>query len=346
MPQINISKKNKSPFQELMKNFFRETAALLVRQCWSVIPRNLYLAKSDRSLSLALTRLCNVNCVFCPYQFVDKGEKIHIPEETFEKILNDMREAGIKDVQLSPNVGEPTLVPNFIDKVKALRKAGATMISLTTNATVLQKIGIESLLTDGPDRILISFAGFDEAMYRRVYRSPLYDRVRANVLDLLRANAAAGKPRQIILQLRGDMSVAENENLPEMREAKQLADEVFVMTEVDDWIGMIKQEMLPEGFTIQKTKSPLTKRPCAKLFDLTIHPDGDVHLCNCRNIFNDPGLHIGKIHEITISEAYSRIPAILNKWERGKYPRICWACSMYIDSADYFLGKLRRIMQK
>ena len=130
---------------------------------------------------------------------------------------------------------------------------------------------------------------------------------------------------------------------PEISEIENLADEICMMTEVDDWLGLVKQEMLPPGLRIQKKKSKLTKRPCTLLFELTIHPDGDIHLCSCRNILRDPDLNIGNVENMNIQQAFEKIPVILERWEAGYFPSICKRCSMYCDPAVSFAGRFRQI---
>ena len=117
MPSITISKR-----QSWLKNVIRGGVSSITKQFWSILPRFLYLGKSPQVLNLALTRLCNINCVFCPYQLLKKGDKIHMSDQLFAKVLHAIENSKVSEVQLSPNLGEPLLAPNFINKIKALVK--------------------------------------------------------------------------------------------------------------------------------------------------------------------------------------------------------------------------------
>lgn len=338
MPAIELFKKTNR-----LQNLVKTGSFVIIKRLWKILPRSVYLNNSIHRLNLALTRVCNINCVFCPYQFTKKEEKIHMPNHIFQKVLHDIKEAKIKEIMLSPDLGEPLLAPDFIDKIKQLRGCGVELIDMTTNATLLNKVGIETILRQGPDRINISFPGFDEKMYTKICQKPFYLQTRNNILEILRKNDSMGRPKQINIWLRGNDSIENLMNLPDMKEVRKLASGISVMTEVDDWIGLIKPEMLPSGLKIQQIRPHLTKRPCSILFSLVIHPDGDIHLCSCRNIFMDPTLHIGNIKETTILEAYSQIPGILSKWEKGVIPHICKGCSMYCDPANGVLGRIGEI---
>jgi len=97
---------------------------------------------------------------------------------------------------------------------------------------------------------------------------------------------------------------------------------------VDNWLGLIKKEALPPGYSLQHDAPPLSNRPCSMLQDITIHPDGDLHLCSCRNVSGDPDMHIGNLRDMSLREAHKRIPAVLARWEQGQPPASCLTCSM------------------
>ena len=335
MPQIILKRKPSG-----LKDLARRGAGLVVRPLWAVLPRSLYLGRRPRQLMLALTRVCNINCVFCPYQFARKEDKLHMPEDIFREIVRNIKEVGIKSVMLSPNIGEPLLAPRFLERIRSLRQAGVEWIEVTTNGTWLHRIGFEVMLRDGPDQINISFPGFDKKMYERDTRSPHYDRTRNNVLELLRLNRAMERRKSINLWLWGDLPVEELTRLPDMLEVNHLADDVCVMTEVDDWLGLITQEMLPQGYRLQMGRGKLSRPPCAQLFTLTVHPDGEMQLCSCRNTAGDLDLRIGNIKSMTVAEAHASIPKVLEKWESGDYPACCRSCSMYTDPARGLIGRV------
>lgn len=341
MPQISLTDK-----PQRLKDAARGVVAAAVRPLWGSLPRALYHGKWPNTVMLALTRVCNVDCVFCPYRYVDRSAKVHMPDDLFEKVLHDLEEAKVRRVMLSPNVGEPLLAPRFLEKVMRLREHGVRFVELTTNASCLHKVGVDAILSEGPDQINLSFPGFDKEMYERDLHVRFYDQTRANVLELLRRNHALGRPRVVNLLLRGDTGLDRLLAAPEMEEAKRLATSVSFMTEVDDWLGLIKPDDLPEGYRIQAHRPPLLARPCALLFDLTLHPDGDIQLCSCRNIFADPGLKIGDLREMSILEAYARIPLVFDTWEQGKYPSCCKTCSMYSDPAVLFAARALREVRK
>ncbi len=266
-----------------------------------------------------------------------------MPEDVFEQVLKQIRQLGIKSVMLSPNIGEPTIAPDFLRKLTQLRAAGVEFIEMTSNALYFHKIGLEQLLENGPNKINISFAGFDKEMYERDYRVYRYEETRDNILGLLRLNHERGRPRTISLWLRGDKPIEELLAAPEIEAVRLYAHEICVMTEVDNMGGLIKAEDLPKGYKIQAEKPAMSPRPCSMLFDLTIHPDGNMNLCSCRNIWTDKDMLIGNLSEMSLLEAQSKIAGVLAKWEKGNFPATCQNCSMYCDPATGLAGRVRAV---
>ena len=346
MPQILVTGTDQRG--PLIKRVVRQVIAAFAKPFWKLIPRSLYMDVSSQVLTLALTRKCNIDCVFCAYQYAPKEDKVHMKDDIFQIVLKSIKEAKIRNVMLSPNIGEPTLVPHFFEKLKALRDAGVNFIEMTTNGSLLHRVGIERMLKEGPDQINISWIGFDKELYERDARpgSPKgYEQTRANVLDILRMNQQLGRPKTINIRLRGDFGLDKLLAQPEMAEVRELADELAYMNEVDDWLGVITEKDLPEGYKLQKVKAPLRKRGCMMLYSLTVHPKGDIQVCACRNIFDDPGLHIGDIRSMSLVEAYAAIPKVLDKWEAGEFPESCRKCSMYQDPAYGIMGLMKGVMK-
>lgn len=340
MPSVNLTKT-----ERYFKKVVRSVIAQAAIAAWPVIPRTTYLGRAPFHLNVALTRKCNANCVFCAYQHARKTDKIHMPDAMFERLLVDIEHLGIKSVMLSPNIGEPTIAPSFIQKILKMHDAGVEYIEMTSNALYWHKVGLDAMIEHGPDKINISFAGFDSEMYERDFRVTGYEQTRDNILGLLRLNNERGRPKKISLRLRGDQPFEKLMAAPEMEEVRDLAFEIEAMTEVDNWLGLIQAGTLPEGYKLQAEQPALSSRPCMLLFDLTIHPDGDIHLCACRNVVSDPDLHLGNLDNMSLVEAHGLIPGVLERWERGSVPTSCQTCSMYNDPSIGFAGRVRAVQR-
>jgi hypothetical protein len=259
-------------------------------------------------------------------------------EEVFKKVIQEVRKANIQEVMLSPDLGEPTLAPAFIEKVEVLRAAGVKKVECTTNAIALHKVGIDAFLDRGPDVINISTAGFDESMFRRIYRCEGFETMKQNILELLEKNSKRAVPKEINVWLRIDIPVEDAVRLQGMDIVMRLANDVGWMTEADSWNGRITQEMLPGTMRLQRNRQKLTRRPCRTLLSTVIRVDGSVHACSCRNIANDPALHLGSVMREDLFTCFRMLARVIEKWKNGIFPLVCRGCDMYADPRDRLAG--------
>ena len=327
------------------KNALRSIGLPVAKQLWNHLPEWVHHPRLHQ-LGIALTRICNADCTFCAYQFLEKQDRRHMPDALFETIVQQVAALGVPTVHLSPNLGDPLVAPRVLDKISALRTAGVKLIYLTTNAILLDKVGIEAFLERGPDIIGISTSGFDEEMYRRVYRSKQYPRMRKNVLNLLRQNRALPKEkrRYISIRIRADVPKEQFLKYPDMAEILELSSDVKYNELYGDWGGVIKPEMLTGSMQFRRAV-PHANRPCTQLYNLAIHPDGEILACACQNIHHDPGMSLGFLPETDLQTAWQRLETLTAAWKRGQMPETCRRCSMYNDPAAAWPGLLREAVQ-
>jgi hypothetical protein len=267
-------------------------------------------------------------------------------DQVFSRIIKDIKRLGITSVHLTSNAGEPLILPNLLEKIKDLRKAGVRNIQLTTNAILLDSIGIDKFLEDGPDVINISTSAFDAEMYKRIFRSDQFERMRRNVMDLLEENKLKAHPRYITVGIRPDIPKKEVLAMPQTQRLIELADEVDITEAYGDWLGLIKDSMLLGSMKIEKP-NPISNRPCQVLVTSpAIYPNGDILACACRNIQNDPDMYLGNILETDLGTALNNIKNIASKWCKGKIPKTCYLCTMYGDPAYYWPMYLRKQLFK
>lgn len=326
------------------KDLVRRIGLPVMQRAWNHLPEWTHHPHLTQ-LGIALTRICNADCTFCAYQFLEKAERVHMPEALFAKVVEQVREMSVPQVHLSPNLGDPLVAPKVLDKIAALRGAGVELIYLTTNAILLDKVGIDAFLESGPDIIGISTSGFNEEMYRRVYRSKQYKRMRNNVLTLLRKNRELPREKQryISIRIRADVPKEEFLQYPDMPEILRLANDVKYNEMFGDWGGVIKKEMLTGAMRF-RPNVPHANRPCAQLYNLAIHPDGEILACACQNIHHDPKMSIGYLADMDLRTAWRRLSIITEAWKTGDMPDTCIKCSMYNDPAVAWPGLARQAL--
>lgn len=130
------------------------------------------MAARANELHLEVTNLCNADCVFCPYHLQQRAIS-ELPDAVFDKALADYVATGGGDVFFTPIVGDALIDKRIVERIRRARAYPQVgRIKLITNMILAHKRGIEALVSSGLSLLVISIAGFDDAMYRRVYRSP------------------------------------------------------------------------------------------------------------------------------------------------------------------------------
>ena len=289
------------------------------------------MAARPFELHLELTNVCSANCVFCPYQYQRRAPAF-MSDAIFEKALGDYVADGGGSLFLSPLVGDPLVAPNCLERIRQARARPAIdRIRMITNGILVDRCGADALITSGVTHLIFSIAGFDEAMYERVYRSKHYRRVYKNIIEVLEANRRHGDPVSITIGLRPDRPLAEVVASPDFKAVSQYQpyfDFNWAYTTIG---GKITSDQLPEAM---KTRvSPRKTEACVSLYHgPVVLADGTVLGCSCVAAMDAIGtLGIGDITRESLgaiwrSEAMARLRA---SFQRGPLNDTCRSCDAY-----------------
>jgi MoaA/NifB/PqqE/SkfB family radical SAM enzyme len=290
-------------------------------------------------LHLELTNICNASCLFCPYQFQKRPEQFML-DEVFEKAVHDFVSIRGGSVGLTPIVGEPLVDPKFLQRVRYLRSQPAIdRIFVTTNAILLDKFGIEAVLTSGITSINISTASFDRENYQKIYRSAAYERMKNNVTALVAENARLGSPVTICIGLRTERPLSEvvkDSDFQPILRHNPVIDYTWSFTSAG---GRITREMIP--VTMRLRRATRKKEPCFQLYNGPIVlPDGDVLACSCVAAMDAiPDLLIGNVLRESLLEIYAgeRMRQIRAQFRPNgcALNGTCAGCEMYRDLELY-----------
>lgn len=288
-------------------------------------------------LHLELTNLCNADCVFCPYQFQERETKL-MPEAVLEKAVGDFVALGGGSVGLTPIVGDALIHPRFVEIVRSLRaRPTIDRIWVTTNAILLDKHGVDAVLDSGLTSITISTSGFDEASYRRIYRSSAYQRFRANVLALVERNSRRADPLTVTIGLRTDRPLAEVMKDPDFQPVLAFDPDVDFTWSFTSAGGRITREALPQGMRLRVVRR--RREPCVQLYNGPIVlPDGTVMACSCVAAMDAVAdLGLGNVLEQDLLTLWQgeKLRELRAGFTAGTPNPTCAACDMYRDLELY-----------
>jgi MoaA/NifB/PqqE/SkfB family radical SAM enzyme len=143
----------------------------------------------EHSVEVELTNRCNADCVFCP-----RSEQLrpigNMSEEVFAGLVDRFDRDGISHISLN-GYGEPTSHPSYVEFAEALRaRLPATELSTTTNGSLLRPDMMRRMLDGVFNKITLSWWGWDRASYEETMLRLRFDRVHANLRELVQMRRA------------------------------------------------------------------------------------------------------------------------------------------------------------
>ena len=222
-----------------------------------------------------ISRRCNLRCVMCGYEAWQRNSGV-MSEAVFDRVLSEMRAAGIKRLALTSAQGEPLLAPQAMTFIDRALFAGLA-VHINTNCTPITRDKAEALATLAVRNdltIQCSFAGYDQDSYERIYVGADFAKTATKLKLIYRAFEQADQERKITV--RGVVYDKESE-------AKTRA---FV-----NWLGIPHEQIfltIPDNFAgLVKNcinTSDMELYTCPWLEDyVVVYDDGKVSACACRD---------------------------------------------------------------
>jgi MoaA/NifB/PqqE/SkfB family radical SAM enzyme len=281
------------------------------------------------NLHIEPTNACNADCVFCGYQYMER-KKLILDMDVYKKALGDYVAIGGGDLMLEVVVGDPLLDPEFIEKVRLARaQPSIATIRTITNAIGLDRVGVHEFVTSGITKVLISTAGFDRQSYIELYRTKKYEKMRDNVLELVRTNRELGDPVEITIGFRTNRALKDVMADPDFQPIKAYDPKIDFTFAFCDWQGLIDVRTLQKGFV--RREAPPKREPCAYLYDgPVVFSNGDVSLCGCQDFNASSELVVGNIMKSSLLELWqsARVAEIRRDF-MTKPPDLCQKCGFY-----------------
>ncbi len=327
----------------------RSRAANAVAQ---LIPHRVCRKLMERTFinfGVETTNICNANCSFCGYRFMQRP-KVQMALDVYEKAVREFAASGGGNLNFTPTVGDPLVDKRLIERISFARALPEIQdIFLYTNAILLDRFGLEELLTSGLSRLAIStFIGGREG-YQRYYGKDKYDTVVDNIVAAARTNKALGNPVLITLHLRVEGSRSLWEETETYQEIAALIGErnIDYLDVYDAWGGLIQKEDVPEGTALDRP-IPLAekiKSPCFEMYRrLHVLADGNVGACVCVDLESE--IKVGDIKTQSLDEIWQgeRLKRYRRQWTQGELPEVCKQCTRYQGVGQFISENRKRIV--
>jgi hypothetical protein len=288
-------------------------------------------------VQIETTNICNASCIFCAYQFY-KAKKQTMTFATLNRVVDEVKSLGIKNVDLTPFAGEILTDHEILKKIALIKTCNPQRLLTYSNLIDMRHADADALLHCGITDLHISSAPLEKELFCRIFRNRNYEQYLQNLEMLLRRfhEVQTKTLKHIAIEFRSTMPLEKCLELPDFRDRiATLAGagvSVSAITVFDSWMGVIKPGDLLDGMTIAR---PNGKKliPCTRLNSVQIMANGDMRICGCR--FNHRSatdiFFIGNIHDISILDAYNspQALAVKRRFLTLQAPSECRKCSMY-----------------
>lgn len=291
------------------------------------------------------TNICNSNCSFCAYKY-QTVPKMTMSLPLFRRIVDEYDGIGGGQLSITPIVGEPLIVENLLAYLEYLASKPSISLFMVTNGILIDKYGADVLL-DYIHNWQISMSGFDEDMYKRMFGTNKYQRVRKNICDLLEANSRRSNPRNIQITMRTDRPIRQVVSYPDFQEVLKHKPDLQFAHRYSDFGGLISDKDFELPVKFYGGRHKLGFKCLVAVRGLAVCPDGTVLACNCFEAVNYPeDLRIGNINEQSLLDIWrgQKRKEFLESFNifRARRP-VCRKCKSY--RPEYFLYTKKSISE-
>ncbi|MCC5912264.1 MAG: tungsten cofactor oxidoreductase radical SAM maturase [Clostridiaceae bacterium] len=144
--------------------------------------RLIPLQPDIKRIYIEVTTKCNFNCITC-IRSSWQDCLLHMEWETFENILENLKELPKLESVHFGGFGEPMMHPKIFDMLKAVKGLGLK-VEMITNGSYLQKENIQQLIDLELDILFTSLDSPEEEEYNTIRQGADFQSVSGNIANL------------------------------------------------------------------------------------------------------------------------------------------------------------------
>lgn len=273
-----------------------------IQWLWDVTEKPLKTKSYPPIVYIEPTNACNLKCKHCA-RYTMKRKASLLSVENFEKILYQIKDFVVT-VYLFKQ-GEPLINKNIVYFIKRLRENNI-LVSLNTNATLLNEKKAEEIINSGINIIEFSIDSWKKDKYEQIRKGANFENVINNVIRFMKLKQIYGK--DIITRIRMvEQDLNRDELLDTISLLKRLPFDDIRVNKLLNFFGKIEGEVQGKN-TIENKKDV-----CSYLWKvISINSDGNVtcildydNIYSYGNVFKKPFKRIwNDLPMIKIREAF------------------------------------------
>jgi len=267
------------------------------------------------------TNQCNLKCIMCP----NGAGKVHVERgymelDLFKKIVNEVH-PHTSSIILAMG-GESLLHPDLFEMI-GYAEAHGIKVSLNTNATLLDREKMESMLKSGLSYISFAFDGFNKTMFEKIRRGADFEKTLGNIINFLhlKKERRLKRPYTVLSMLEMNVEDTDQDEISSfLKQFNGLVDDIH-FREVSSWGSVLKDS---DDLKFQKHEGRMV--PCGRLWNtLAVTWNGDVVPCSYD--LNHEYI-VGNVHKTPLREIWnsSRLSDLRKAMLNGRYLELSPLC--------------------
>jgi MoaA/NifB/PqqE/SkfB family radical SAM enzyme len=284
--------------------------------------------------------MCQLNCKFCLYSRQEKlsgGWSL----DDFKKTVDNLVGIGIDRLEMTPALGEITLDPTWLEKVKyADGKVGDILIY--TNGLNLKQNDLKVLLgLNGPLTLKISIYGDSRESYLSTTGKDLYEQFQ-NKIKMLKSSLPLPENKRIGVDIRFK-KIELPLHVSNMDIKNELWRDLLILGQTEkNFIIENRPSNSNWGMDFPNLPNPKTKEkfsgPC-DCMNVTLNPNGDALICNVCHPYDERYVTLGNVLKDPSELIFNRFNDVKENMRQGIIPEICKKCTEYNckgDTEEYY----------
>lgn len=148
------------------------------------------VAEFPLQIDFELNSTCQMKCTFCVHG-QQKMKKRGLTFAQFQAVIDEGQRFGLCSIKLN-YINEPLLNHAFEHYVRYAKNHGVLNVYFATNGLLLDQTRARALIQAGVTKIMVSLDATTAETFQKMRHSPHFERIKANVLGLIRLRDAMG----------------------------------------------------------------------------------------------------------------------------------------------------------
>ena len=249
-------------------------------------------------INFELIEGCNLKCEYCVCSIPLKKGRDIISFDKYKDIIDEGVRNNLQSIELN-GINEPLLQKDIIKYIQYAHDSGILVISLHTNATLLNENIADQLIKSGLTLLIFSLDAVKKTTYEDIRKGAIYKNTISNIKKFLELKNKIGSEFPLTKVSFVMNKVNQKEFLEFCDFWENKVDFISSSDFCNPFIGNENYTKIENKYRLKSNEGVMCREPFQRIF---IGSNGDI--CPCCSFFGKD-IKIGNIYENSIFKAWS-----------------------------------------